>query len=62
MDIGKEAEEPVEYPIPDRAPARREAVPEQEPVTAPVEEPVHAFALTGAEMAEMTELVMVRRG
>jgi hypothetical protein len=45
MDIGKEAEEPVEYPIPTRAPVRREVVPEQEPATAPVEEPVKVGAM-----------------
>jgi hypothetical protein len=43
VDIGKEAEEPVEYPIPTRAPARREAVPEtapSEPVAVPEPEKV----------------------
>jgi hypothetical protein len=48
MDIGKEAEEPVEFPIPTRAPVRREAVPDPEPATAPVEEPAYARVFVGA--------------
>ena len=42
MEIGKEAEEPVEFPIPTRAPVRREVVPEPAPVEEPVKEPAHA--------------------
>ena len=49
MDIGKEAEEPVEYPIPTRTPVRREAVPDPEPAVAPVpeQEPAHAVMYGG---------------
>jgi hypothetical protein len=48
MDIGKESEEPVEYPMP-LAPGRKtvqEPSPEVAPV-APVEEPAHAMMING---------------
>jgi hypothetical protein len=42
MNIGKESEEPVEYPIPERSQPRREVVPAPEPVQVPVPEKVGA--------------------
>lgn len=42
MEIGKEAEEPIQAPIPGEQPIKRELpTPIQEPV-APIEEPAHA--------------------
>lgn len=48
MDIGKEADEPVEFPIPVDPAERRAPIQEPSPVTEPVQEPAHAR--TNAEL------------